>query len=77
MKIEEKYLEILKLVKSGLTIQQACNVSNTNRTMFYKSITKEQKNELRFYKSTTLIHGTSGHFGSRDFMSLDINENDL
>mgnify|MGYP003406001553 CR=1 FL=1 len=75
MKLEsEIYPQILKLVKSGVTIQNACAVVGVNRPNFYKSITKEQKNELRFYKATTLVHGTAGHFGKRDFMTLETEE---
>jgi hypothetical protein len=65
------------LVKSGITIQNACVAVNIDRTKFYKNITKEQKKELRFYKATTLIHGTSGHFGTRDFMTLEADEDDV
>jgi hypothetical protein len=45
---------VFKLVKSGMTIQNACVVLNINRTKFYKNITKEQKKELIFYKATTV-----------------------
>lgn len=71
---DESYLKILKLIKNGLTIQDACVVEGVSRANLYKNITKEQKNELRFYKATTLIHGTCGHFGTRDFMNLDIED---
>ena len=75
--VSGSYLQVLKLVKSGITIQNACVTVGINRTEFYKNITKEQKKELRFYKSTTLIHGTCGHFGTRDFMTLETDEDDL
>ena len=74
--VSGSYLQVLKLVKSGMTIQDACVVANINRTKLYKNITKEQKKELRFYKATTLIHGTCGHFGTRDFMTLEADEDD-
>ena len=74
--VSGSYLQVLKLVKSGMTIQNACVVVNINRTKLYKNITKEQKKELRFYKATTLIHGTRGHFGTRDFMTLEADEDD-
>jgi sRNA-binding carbon storage regulator CsrA len=72
--MDKVYLEVLKLVKKGVTIEKACKTVKVNRTKFYASITKEQKNELRFYKSSTLIHGTCGHYGTRDFISFE-NEN--
>ena len=75
--VSGNYLQVLKLVKGGMTIQNACVVANINRTKLYKNITKEQKNELRFYKTTTLIHGTCGHFGTRDFMTLEDDEGDV
>lgn len=74
--VSGSYLQVLKLVKSGMTIQNACVVVNIDRTKLYKNITKEQKKELRFYKATTLIHGTCGHFGTRDFMTLEADEDD-
>lgn len=53
MGVSGSYYEVLKLVKSGMTIQNACVVAGINRTKLYKNITKEQKKELRFYKATT------------------------
>lgn len=74
---KESYLEVLKLVKRGVTIQNACVVAGVDRTKFYKNITKEQKKELRFYKATTLIHGTCGHFGTRDFITFETEDDEL
>jgi transcriptional regulator of acetoin/glycerol metabolism len=45
------YNSILKLVKEGLTIQEACTVSGTNRTTLYRKLTEQQKLELKGYKS--------------------------
>lgn len=75
--VNDSYLQVLKLVKSGVTIQNACVVAGISRDKLYKKITQEQKNELRFYKTTTLIHGTCGHFGTRDFMTLETDEQDV
>lgn len=71
------YLDVLKLVKRGMTIQNACVAANIQRSKFYKNITKEQKYELRCYKSTTLIHGVRGHFGRIDFMKFETDEDDV
>lgn len=75
--VSGSYLQVLKLVKSGITIQNACVVVGINRAELYKYITKEQKKELRFYKTTTLIHGTCGHFGTRYFMTLEADDDDV
>jgi hypothetical protein len=45
------YNLVLKLVKSGLTITDACKKSKIERRTFYKTITEQQKLELRAYKS--------------------------
>jgi hypothetical protein len=45
------YNLVLNLVKSGLTIQDACKKSKIERSTFYRAITKQEKTELRAYKS--------------------------
>ena len=45
------YNLVLNLVKKGLTIQNACKKSKIDRHLFYRAITKQQKAELRAYKS--------------------------
>ena len=51
------YNLVLNLVKNGLTIQFACNKAKINRGLFYKVITKQQKAELRAYKSIGTLVG--------------------
>lgn len=65
------YLDVLKMVKKGVTIEKACKSIGVNRATFYNNITNEQKNELRFYKSTTLVNNIYGHCGNKDFMSFE------
>ncbi len=59
------YLHVLKLVKSGITIQNACIVVNTTSKTFYRNITKAQRQELKFYKIIMKQHPNYG----RAFMS--------
>lgn len=47
----QAYNLVLKLVKIGLTITDACKKSKIERSTFYKAITEQQKLELRAYKS--------------------------
>ena len=72
--ISGKYLQVLKLVKSGITIQDSCVVAGIDRKKFYKRITKEQKKELRFYKSTMLIDEFASHFKNINFQTLEIDD---
>lgn len=52
----EIYLKILKSVKKGMTIQNACKSNGFNSTAgFYKNISEKQKTELRSYKSINKI----------------------
>ena len=74
--ISDSYLQVLKLVKSGVTIQNACITTGVCRVIFYKNITKEQKEELRFYKATTQFHGSGHGWGTRDFMTLELEDDD-
>ena len=53
--------KVISLVKKGNTISGALKVLGVNRTKFYKSITKEEKAELRFHKTAIARHGTPGH----------------
>lgn len=72
--IGDIYNNVLKMVKNGITIEKACISAKISRSGFYKKINKAQREELRFYKSSTLIYGTPGHYpslyGSRHFMTL-------
>lgn len=72
--ISGTYLQVLKLVKSGITIQDACVMAGIDRKKFYKRITKEQKKELRFYKSTMLIDEFASHFKNINFQTLEIDD---
>jgi hypothetical protein len=73
--IQKTFLRVLKLVKKGMTIQNACySIGLKTTSKFYKDLSQEQKRELRFYKSTTIIHGTCGRYGSRDFITFDYDE---
>lgn len=56
---------VIELVKKGNTISGSLRALGIDRTKFYKSISQQQKLEIRFHKTTTLIHGTSGHNTSR------------
>lgn len=53
----DKYLQLLKLIKRGVTIKDGCDVIGVNRKTLYNNITKKQMDELRFYKSTRLTYG--------------------
>lgn len=44
------YHLVLNLVKDGLTISDACKKSKIERGTFYRTITEQQKLELRAYK---------------------------
>jgi hypothetical protein len=44
------YNLVLNLVKKGLTITDACKKSKIERSTFYRTITEQQKLELRAYK---------------------------
>lgn len=68
------YSNVLRLVKSGVTIQNALNSLGINRTTFYRHITKEQNQELIYFKTTTQIHGAGHGYGRRDFMTLEVDE---
>lgn len=73
--IDGIYLKVLKLVKIGTTIQNACVSAGISTRYFYDNITKEQKNELRFYKTTTRISSSCGR-GTRIFMTLETDDED-
>jgi hypothetical protein len=77
-KINNSYLKILNLVKIGVTIQNACKSLNITRSLLYRHLTKEQKKELRFYKTTTLTYACpsqgSGHYLMKDFMTFDYDD---
>ena len=46
------YNQVLELVKSGLTIQNACKSLGKGTSHLYKKMTPEQKRELLSYKTT-------------------------
>lgn len=78
-KLNNSYLKILNLVKNGVTIQNACKTSNITTSLLYKYLTKEQKRELRFYKTTTLAYGCNGSITGKsylmsEFMTLEYND---
>jgi hypothetical protein len=75
--VSDCYLHVLKLVKNGMTMQDACVASGVERNKFGKGITKEQKKELKFYKATNSSIGTFGRFGTRDFITLEADEDNV
>ncbi|MFZ1704390.1 MAG: hypothetical protein WAT79_08580 [Saprospiraceae bacterium] len=49
----DNYNQVLELVKSGLTIQNACKSLGKGTSQLYKKMTPDQKKELYSYKVTT------------------------
>lgn len=49
------YNLVLKLVNGGLTITEACKKSKIERSTFYRTITEQQKLELKSYKSISKL----------------------
>ncbi len=72
--ISGTYSQVLKLVKSGISIKDSCVVAGIDRKKFYKTITKEQKKELRFYKTTMVIDEFASHFKNINFQTLEIDD---
>ncbi len=52
---ENHYIEILNMVKKGSDIHKAIHSIKMDLKTFYRYITKEQKAELKFFKTTTLF----------------------
>lgn len=59
-KINEAYPKVCNLVEQGLTIKQALDKVNVDRSQFYKAITKQQFLELQMIKTTNTIYGIGG-----------------
>ena len=48
--IDSVFKDVLKLVKGGMTIENACHNLNIPRDHVYRRMSKDQKNELKFNK---------------------------
>lgn len=58
VEFQQTYNDILKLVKSGYTIDNALNYLQFSRTTFYARISKNQKLELQLYKTSNAKYGS-------------------
>ena len=48
--IDNVFQDVLKLVKAGMNIEIACKKLHVSRNTLYRRMSKNQKNELMFYK---------------------------
>lgn len=48
--IDNVFQDVLKLVKGGMNIEIACKKLHVSTTTLYRRMSKNQKNELMFYK---------------------------
>ena len=64
------FYKVLHLVKKGMKINRACSSVGIDRGLFYANLNEEQKKELKFHKSTTLIF-TCGSRKEGGFINFD------
>ena len=55
--IKGVFKDLLPLIESGLTIEQALNEIGVERSRFYRFLTPIQKSELQLMKTTNTIYG--------------------